>query len=457
MFDRNKINRNNISISIDIINTNISGLAFTSNTLLTPGHSFTWYVAAVSNNGVASNYFHAGRTFMLAPLTAPTLISPSGTIAADDDTPTFTWSSVLGADHYYLYVVDDVTGAVLINNPNINGTLFTAITPFTPGHSITWYVAAVSTNGLASTYSPGGMNTPVAPLDAPTLIGPAAGLITAVDGYDRPTFTWSSVTGADHYYLYIVDTTTGMVAINNPNVIGATFTLSAAQALTPGHTFTWYVGAISTNGLVNSYLTSGRTFTLAALSAPDQTNPSGTIAAANHYDTPTFSWSTVAGADHYYLYVVDNTAGKVAINNPNVIGTTFTAIDGLTPGHSFTWYVGADSKNGLANSYLPTGATFSLAALAPPTPSGPSGTINETSPAFSWTPVTGADHYYLYVFDNTTGQVVINNPNVDANASPFTPGAALTRGHRYTWYIGAISTNGLVNRYLTAGLTFDIA
>jgi hypothetical protein len=40
----------------------------------------------------------------------------------------------------------------------------------------------------------------------------------------------------------------GQPVINNPGVAGTTFTPTALQALTPGRAYTWYVGAISTNG-----------------------------------------------------------------------------------------------------------------------------------------------------------------------------------------------------------------
>jgi len=149
-------------------------------------------------------------------------------------------------------------------------------------------------------------------LAAPTQNGPS-GNIAAAAGYDAPLFSWSTVGNANHYYLYVVDNTSAKVVINNPTVNTTSFT--ATTPFTPGHAFTWYVGAISADGLVNSYLPNGQTFTLAALAAPTQTSPTGTIAASAGYDLPTFNWGTVAGAHHYYLYVVDNTGAKVVINN----------------------------------------------------------------------------------------------------------------------------------------------
>ena len=83
--------------------------------------------------------------------TVPTLGPPSGSIAASP--ASFNWSQVPGADHYYLYVVDDTTGKAVINNPNVVATSFILSVPLIAGHKYTWRVAAVSTNKLVGVWS----------------------------------------------------------------------------------------------------------------------------------------------------------------------------------------------------------------------------------------------------------------------------------------------------------------
>ena len=440
----------------------VSGTTFTPSTsqALTPGHSYTWYIYAASTNSQAYGYQAGGQTFSLAALSAPQLLSPASTIAASSgyDMPTFSWSASAGAGHYYLIVVDSTTGGIVINDANVSGTSFTPSTAqaLTPGQGYTWYVLAMSTNSEAYNYLTSGQTFTLAELTAPTLIGPS-GTIAASSGYDMPTFSWSASAGAGHYYLFVVDSTTGAVAINDPDVSGTTFIPSTAQALTPGHSYTWYVLAMSTNGEAYNYVTSGQTFTLAALAAPAPDRPTGTIAAAAGYDLPTFSWSSSTGAGHYYLYVVDDTTGMSAINEPNVgTATTFTpaANAALTPGHSYTWYVLAFSTNSQSFAYVNTGAMFTLAGLAAPALEGPSGSIASSTPTFSWSTVTGADHYYLYVVDDTTGGAVINQP--DVNGTSFVPAAALTPDHEYTWYVLAMSTNDEAYDFLSAGQMFQV-
>ena len=54
--------------------------------------------------------------------------------------------------------------------------------------------------------------------------------------------------------------------------------MNDTQALTPGHSFTWYVGAISTDGKINSFMPSGVNFSLANLLSPTLSGPIGSIA-----------------------------------------------------------------------------------------------------------------------------------------------------------------------------------
>ena len=73
----------------------------------------------------------------------------------------------------------------------------------------------------------------------------------------------------------------------------------------PPHT--WYVYSASTNSK-DFAGSAGLNFSLAGLAAPMQIDPSGTTVTT----TPTFMWTAVTGANHYYLYVADETAGGTA-------------------------------------------------------------------------------------------------------------------------------------------------
>ena len=177
--------------------------------------------------------------------------------------------------------------------------------------------------------------------------------------------------------------------IDDTNITGMTYT--SPVHLTPGHVYTWYAGSVSKDG-TPFWNPTAASFTLGALAAPTASSPNGSVSAASSFDTPTFTWTAVTGADHYYLYATDNNlGGALVVNVPSVSGTTYalTTAQALTPGHIFTWHVYAVSTNG--QGYTESAAqTFTLAGLAAPIQSGPSGSSTNAIPTFIWSAVLGS-------------------------------------------------------------------
>ena len=387
-------------------------------------------------------------------------MGPSGTVSANPgyDKPTFSWSPVTGAAFYGIYVTDVTTKTTVVvaNVANLSTTTYTPATALTPGHTYTWYDAAVSTNGSVISYD---VTTPetltLAALAAPVPSAPLSGTIHPAPGYDTPTFSWGTVTGAATYGIIIQDVTTP----KSPTTVDFTTalltpTFTPATALTPGHTYTWYDAAVSTNGQGVTYdLASVQTITIGALTAPTAIAPlSGTtISAAAGYDMPTFSWNSVPGTTRYALYVLDTTANTVLINT-TVVGNSYVATAGLTPGDSFSWYIGAVGTNGSGTVFNATPQNFTLAALAAPVPVNPlSGTVLAATgydqPTFSWQAVTGANHYSIVVSDTTSGALIAY---ANVAGTTFTPATVMTPGDTFVWYVGAVGANGM-------GIDYDVA
>jgi hypothetical protein len=428
---------------------NVTGtsLGLTASNALTPGHNYIWYVGAVSTNGLAESW-SAGQTFAIPALQAPIATGPTSLVGTD--TPTFAWSAVAGANHYDLIVSDQTTGHQALRMSQVTGTsvALTAANALTPGHNFIWQVGAVSTNGQAESLSVA-LTFTIPALPAPLTSAPSGTI-----GTDMPTFSWTSVGGADHYDLIVSDQTTGHQALRMSQLTATSVALTAANALSPGHTYQWQVGAVSTNGQAES-LSVALTFNIPALQAPVANGPAGVVAT----DTPTFAWSAVTGADHYDLWVNNQTTGHAqVIRMPNVTTTSvaLTSAQALTPGNSYIWWVGSVSTNGLVTVWNP-GQTFMIQSLAAPvTTSGPSGTITNDTPTFTWTAVTGAAHYDFWLNDQTTGHSqLVRVPVVNTTSLALTTAQALTPGHTYIWYVGSVSTNGLAT-FWSGGQTFTL-
>jgi len=265
-----------------------------------------------------------------------------------------------------------------------------------------------------------------------------------------PTFTWPAVAGANYYVLKVTDKTTNRLVLNLTNLASAIYTLTSAQALTPGHSYTWTAqGVTSSNNTVSAI--SNEAFSVAALGVPVPVGPSGPTAT----DMPTFTWTAVTDATHtaagHFTLKVTDTKTHTVLTIPNVTGTSYTlsTVQALTPGHSYTWSVAAVSSNGLAtvSSNTSSNPTFTVEQMAVPTPTGPTGTMTTDRPTFTWIPLINANFtapgtYTLKVTDKTTGQVITIGKLVGTSYT-LTAAQALTPGHKYTWSVTAVSTNGM--------------
>jgi len=272
----------------------------------------------------------------------------------------FQWTPVEHATSYTVY----------INGTSGSGACTTVHTTLTKGHgggcfpgaygSYTWHVVA---NDATKDW-----DIPTVALDAetrafnytPTLVpqvAPASGATVAV-----PTMRWSAVSGAAKYK---VSWTAGGTTRS-----ATTASLSyTPHGLDPG-TYRWDVQTVRRTGELGAARTQGSqpTFVVPAPVAGTATNPNPTPASVGaSYRFPTLQWESVAGADHYNLYV--RPAGGAGYT---LVGDDFefpagedTSSTFLTAG-DYQWYVEAYSNS---NSFISQGSvgTFTIKALSPVT------------------------------------------------------------------------------------------
>lgn len=168
---------------------------------------------------------------------------------------------------------------------------------------------------------------------------------------------------------------------------------------------------------------------------PSNLQPQGTVAD----ETPTFSWSSVADADHYDLWVNFYGSNELVIRNQNVVGTSFTPTTGLPIDRSYIWTVRAVSAGGQVGEWA-TYATFDIGSgLSAPVLNSPVGSSGP-SPTFSWSPASGASRYDIWVNVYGSNQQVIRNSNV--SGTTFTPSQPLTRDQTYIWTVRALNAAG---------------
>ena len=150
--------------------------------------------------------------------------------------------------------------------------------------------------------------------------------------------------------------------------------------------------------------------------------------------TPEFSWTAVSGATKYEVWIWNTATGvNPEVNDNTLTGTSYTPGAGLTLGHKYGWvvraYAGGKWGAWSVHKY------FTVLPTAP-TLLAPIGDGTDATPEFSWTAVSGATKYEVWIWNTATGV----NPEVNDNTltgTSYTPGAGLTLGHKYGWVVRA--------------------
>ena len=251
----------------------------------------------------------------------PTLYSPSGTTT--DTTPTFTWSKVSGATWYRLWVRDSA-GAVRHNswhtssatNCTSGSTCSYTPTAVLPAGSSTFWVQAYG-SGIYGSWSSGKSFTvnPSTGIGTATLYSPSG---TTTD--TTPTFTWSKVSGATWYRLWVRDSA-GAVRHNSWHTSSATNCTSGSTcsytptAVLPAGSSTFWVQAYG-SGIYGSW-SSGKSFTIVAGGGCNFTqNFSST---PSDWTQNSGTWSTSGG---YYF-----TPGRAGKSNTSTRNATCGNVD----------------------------------------------------------------------------------------------------------------------------------
>ena len=295
-----------------------------------------------------------------------------------------------------------------------------------------------------------------AALGTPTPLAPTGTTVSAT-----PTFSWSAVPGATSYSLWVDDATTqGKIQqVYDATAVGCaagtgTCAVTSTVALATGKA-TWWVMAAGAGGAKGPW-SADSVFTVSVVTppaSPTLLGPLGTTTA-----TPTFSWSAVANATAYSVWVDDASAqGKIQqVYSATQVGCAVgTGTCAVTPGVTLatgagTWWVKATTAAG-DGPWSADGA-FTVTVATPtvpgtPTLIGPAGKTSKT-PTFSWSAVPTATSYALWVDDASQDgkiQQVYSATGLGCAAGTgtctVTPGVTLATGAG-KWWVKATNAVG---------------
>jgi len=262
---------------------------------------------------------------------------------------TIAWSAVPGASAYDVWI-DRPTSSTsqYLRNISVPGTSL-AVSDFDIGRYTVW-VRARNTAGEFTGWSSGAViDVNYAPA---TISVSAAGLSATA------TLSWSAVVGATQYDVWINNLTTGTsAAIRNTAVSGTSLELSSAS---PASYRAW-VRARDLNG--SSYVWSSQ-FDFEIGRTSRMISPTGTGQPAR----PVFTWTTLAGATRYEIWLTDLSTGRQVLGDTNLPSNSYSSPQDLTSGTSYRVWIRAFDSAGTATVWSQP-LTFTVASSSAALPS----------------------------------------------------------------------------------------
>ena len=162
----------------------------------------------------------------------------------------------------------------------------------------------------------------------------------------------------------------------------------------------------------------------------------------------------MTGATKYGLYISQSPYGSANIiySNTNLTGTSFTLPSGtLQNGVKYRWNMSSfnASGEGATNNTLYFQAPAAVTLLTGPTINSPgtgsdtSSTVANLTPTLSWSAVTGATKYGLYISQSPYGSANIIYSNTNLTGTSFTlPSGTLQNGVKYRWNMSSFNASG---------------
>ncbi len=244
----------------------------------------------------------------------------------------------------------------------------------------------------------------------------------------RPTFSWSSISGAASYRLMVNNLSTGVSNVVNTTVSATSFTPSVDLGI---GRFSAWVRANTAGGVSLPWSV--------ALNFRIET-PVTVLPGAYLQPTPrpTIAWNALPGAHHYDVWVHNVTTGQLLYRNSSVMGTSWTSATDLPLGLYRFWVRGIDAAG---NAAL-WSTTREFVVATPPVPVSPVNSTFELNPTFTWNPVLispgSSPAYSVYLTNLNTGASVSVNGIAGTN---WVPPSNLPVGLYRWWVQGVLSAS----------------
>jgi hypothetical protein len=354
----------------------------------------------------------------------------------------FSWSEVEGAAGYLVEISpnDDMSSA-WGSTVSMTNLTYPDDPPFQSGQSYYWRVIVVDQDGnLIGAWSDIGSFQIEQP--PPLILGEPSGEISTTS----PSFSWQEVEGASGYKVRVSsneDFSDGWESTS-----GVTSVQYAGDALEFNVAYYWQAVVTDQNGNIIGLWSDVASFQLSTIFIVNLISPMNEEVFSQ---TPQFSWEAVEGVGKYEIIVSssdDMSEIMWSIAELQDAGTQYPSAgaEPLVFGNTYYWYVRSLDGDGNPLADPSSIASFTLSGDLTPELLVPLDTqIENLTPVFSWSEVSGADKFFILVSSaDDFSEIVYQNENIDGTGLTYpTSGAApLEYETTYYWKIQALSADG---------------
>ena len=467
----------NETCTYTVVSPEVDSCTFTSPNLLANGDSYTFSVTGTNGDGTGAASAPSNSVTPSTVPDAPTSVVASG----DNQTATVTWTP--GFDEgstttsYTVTATDtssspndpqdgNETCTYTVVSPEVDSCTFTGPNLLTNGDSYTFTVTGTNADGTGAASAPSNSVTPSEAPSAPTDVVATAGnqtaTVTWVDGASNGSPTASYTVTATDTSSPALDPNDGgetcTYTVVSPEVDSCTF--AGTNLLANGDSYTFAVTGTNNDGTSSPSAPSNGVTPSTVPDAP--TN----VAATPGNDTATVTWtpgfdegSTVST---YTVTATDTSSSPndpqdgnetctYTVVDPEVDSCTFSNLNALTNGDSYTFTVAGTNADGTGAASAPSNSVTPSAVPDAPTnvvatAGNKTATVtwtdgsSEGSPTASYT-VTATDTSSPALDPNDGGETctyTVVSPEVDS--CTFTSPNLLANGDSYTFSV--TGTNG---------------
>lgn len=431
------------SLTVNLASSDTTEITVPPSVVIPAGQLSATFTASAVNDGIidgikmatitatASGFPVTDRSLSVTDRTYSTL--PAGIQTVATARPTFTWTAISNAATYEVFVNNVTTNqARVVNVTGIAATSYTTAVDLPIGTFNVW-VRGFTSAGLAGAWSPAA----VWKLRPTTTVLDSGR--TEASGDFR--IDWNVIPGASTYDIWINRLTSSTSEyLRNTSVIGNSLSVSNFDVGSYGI----WVRARNTAGDIVGWSPQA---IIKVSFAPAEI----TVIATDLTSAPSLTWLPVGGAAQYDVWIDNLTTGTPAfIRNSSVNGTTLE-LSGV-PSASYRAFVrGRDLPGG--GFYLWSGA-FDFEVGRAPRITSPTGNGQSVRPAITWTSVSGAVRYEIWLANLTTGLREFSDTNLVSTS--YTPDTDLTTSNNYRVWIRAFDSSGATSAWSTP-VTFTIA